>query len=122
MSTAVTIFGRGSPSATRLAGRLALHAGLALGSIIMVAPFVVMVVVSLVPTKAFLVRDFGVEQFTLSNYVETFRTIPFGRYYFNSALVAISVTGAAVAASITSITCRTCAGSTRPAMPLRPSA
>ena len=83
---------RRSPLAVSLPSRVALHAGMILGTAIMVAPFVVMLVVSLLPTKAFMARNFGVDQYTFDNYVEIFRTIPFGRYYLNSALVSISVT------------------------------
>ncbi len=63
-----------------------------LGTAIMVAPFLVMLVVSLVPTKAFMARDFGLDQFSLDNYFKLFRTIPFGRYYLNSVLVSVTVT------------------------------
>ncbi|NOZ49834.1 MAG: carbohydrate ABC transporter permease [Chloroflexi bacterium] len=58
----------------------------------MVAPFVVMLVVSLIPQEAFLSRNFSPAQYSLTNFVETFRVVPFGRYYFNSAVVSISVT------------------------------
>ena len=83
---------RRSSLAASLPSRLALHGGMILGTAIMVAPFAVMLLVSLVPTRAFMAQDFGLEQFTLDNYVEIFRMIPFGRYYFNSALVSVSVT------------------------------
>lgn len=75
-----------------LAGRLGLHSAMILGTAIMVAPFLVMLVVSLVPTKAFMARDFGLDQFSLDNYFKLFRTIPFGRYYLNSVLVSVTVT------------------------------
>lgn len=72
--------------------RLALHAALILGSGLMLAPFLVMLVVSLVPNQAFLSRDFGPTQWTLANYVETFQVIPFARYYLNSIVVTGSIT------------------------------
>lgn len=72
--------------------RLALHAVLILGSGLMLAPFLVMLVVSLVPNQAFLSRDFGPAQWTLANYVETFQVIPFARYYLNSIVVTGSIT------------------------------
>ena len=72
--------------------RLGLHGVLILGAVIMVAPFLVMLVVSLLPNQAFLEGDFSTSQFTLENYVKTFQVVPFARYYFNSIVVAVSVT------------------------------
>jgi multiple sugar transport system permease protein len=74
------------------AAELTLYVVLILGSVIMLAPFLVMLVVSLWPNEAFLSRRFPLDQITLNNYVETFQVIPFGRYIFNSAVVTISVT------------------------------
>lgn len=71
---------------------LGLQLALILGSLIMLMPFVLMVVVSLFPNEAFLSRDFSLDRITLNNYIETFRTVPFARYYLNSAIVAVSVT------------------------------
>ena len=81
-------------STTRLSlpARSALYAALILGSLIMLAPFLVMLGVSLWPNEAFLARRFPLSQITLSNYVETFRVLPFGRYFGNSTFVAVSVT------------------------------
>lgn len=73
-------------------GRLALHAALIGFSVLMVAPFFAMLLVSLVPQQAFLAREFGLDQWTLDNYRETFRIVPFGRYYLNSAIVSVTVT------------------------------
>jgi len=73
-------------------GRALLHTALIAGTVLMVAPFVVMLVVSLIPQEAFLSRNFSPAQYSLTNFVETFRVVPFGRYYFNSAVVSISVT------------------------------
>jgi multiple sugar transport system permease protein len=72
--------------------RSALYVILLLGSLVMLMPFLVMVVVSLFPNEAFLARRFPLDQITLGNYVETFRVIPFGRYFLNSSIVAITVT------------------------------
>lgn len=52
-----------------------------------VAPLLVMVVVSIVPTVAYLARDFSPSRWTLSNYTYVFEIMPFGRYYFNSIVV-----------------------------------
>lgn len=62
------------------------------GGVIMVAPFLVMLLVSLFPAEAFLSRSFPLSDITLENYVETFRVVPFARYYVNSAIVAVSTT------------------------------
>ncbi len=72
--------------------KAALYAALLLGSLIMLAPFIVMFVVSLWPNTAFLARRFPLDQITLANYIETFRVIPFGRYFVNSAVVTVTVT------------------------------
>lgn len=69
-----------------------LYVILILGSGIMLAPFLVMLVVSLFPNEAFLARRFPLHQMTLDNYVEVFRVLPFGRYFINSAVVTVSVT------------------------------
>ena len=85
-------------SAPRSTGRLttptryALYATLILGSLIMLAPFLIMLVVSLFPNEAFLARRFPLDQLTLANYVETFRVVPFSRYFLNSTIVTVSVT------------------------------
>lgn len=70
--------------------RWMLHALLILFSVVMVAPFVLMVWVSLLPPEAFLRRDFSPANFTLANYPETFRAVPFGRYYLNSIIVTVA--------------------------------
>ena len=75
-----------------LATRYGLYAVLILGSVIMLAPFIVMLVVSLFPNQAFLSRQFSLDQITLNNYVETFRVVPFGRYFVNSTVTAVTVT------------------------------
>ena len=72
--------------------RYALYAALVLGSLIMLAPFLIMVVVSLFPNEAFLARRFSLDQITLANYLETFRVVPFGRYFLNSTIVTVTVT------------------------------
>ena len=71
---------------------LALYVALILGSGIMLAPFLVMLVVSLFPNEAFLSRRFPLDQLTLDNYFQTFRVIPFGRYIRNSGIVSVTVT------------------------------
>ena len=82
----------GSPIRLSLPARIGLHALLLLFSTIMLAPFGVMLVVSLVPNTAFLARDFSPTNFSLDNYFRTFEVAPFGRYYLNSIVVAVSVT------------------------------
>lgn len=77
----------GSPTRLSLPACGALQVALLLGTIIMVSPFVVMLVVSLVPTQAFLARNFSPANFSLVNYIYTFEQVPFGRYYINSIIV-----------------------------------
>jgi multiple sugar transport system permease protein len=72
--------------------QLALYAALILGSLIMLAPFLIMLVVSLWPNEAFMARRFPLNQITLNNYFEAFRVLPFGRYFLNSAIVTVTVT------------------------------
>lgn len=82
----------GAPTRLSLPAQVGLHTVLLLFSGVMLAPFLVMVVVSLIPNAAFLARDFSPENFSLQNYVRTFQVVPFGRYYFNSIVVSVSVT------------------------------
>jgi multiple sugar transport system permease protein len=70
--------------------RVLLHLGLILFSVLMVAPFILMLVVSLLPLQSFMARDFSFSNFTLANYPETFRAVPFGRYYLNSIIVTVA--------------------------------
>ena len=81
-------------SATRLSlpARSALYFALIAGSLIMLAPFFIMLVVSLWPNEAFMARRFPLNQITLNNFAEAFRVLPFGRYFLNSAIVTVSVT------------------------------
>jgi multiple sugar transport system permease protein len=76
----------------RLSSRLALHSVMLLGAVIMLAPFLLMLLVSLLPIQNFMRREFSLDALTLSNYVETFRAAPFGRFYLNSIIVTVSVT------------------------------
>jgi multiple sugar transport system permease protein len=76
----------------RVPTRFALYAALILGSFIMLAPFLIMLVVSLWPNEAFLARRFPLNQISLNNYRETFSVIPFGRYILNSTIVTVTVT------------------------------
>lgn len=67
-----------------------LHLLLLLGSVVTLTPFGFMLLVSLWPKTAFLTREFPLNQITIQNYFETFRQIPFGRFYLNSLIVATS--------------------------------
>lgn len=80
-------------AAPRLAVRqnfIWLHLLLLLGSFVTLTPFGLMLVVSLWPKTAFLMGRFPPDQITIQNYFETFRQIPFGRFYLNSLIVATS--------------------------------
>lgn len=67
-----------------------LHIVLILFSIVMVYPFLVMLIVALLPMEALFSGTWGVGDFTLHNFVETFQVIPFGRYYLNSIFVTVT--------------------------------
>lgn len=70
-----------------LGNNLWLHIVLILGSLVMLLPFWVMLLASLVPKELLLARDFGWSDLSIENYFETFQAIPFGRYYINSMIV-----------------------------------
>ena len=69
-----------------------LHVVLLLFSAIMLAPFAVMLLASLVPQSALFSGQIRLTDFTLDNFIGTFQTIPFGRYYVNSIIVTAAVT------------------------------
>lgn len=92
MAGAMTTSNQPSPTRLSLPARLSLQLGLLLGAVVMLSPFLVMLVVSLVPTSAFLARNFSFSQFSLDNYSSVFEQVPFARFYFNSAFVTVSVT------------------------------
>ncbi len=69
-----------------------LHALLIFFSVVMLAPFVIMLLASLVPQTALFSGSIKLSDFTLDNYFETFQVIPFARYYFNSIVVTAAVT------------------------------
>jgi multiple sugar transport system permease protein len=77
---------------TTTAARYALYAALILGCFIMLLPFLLMVLVSLLPNEAVMSHRFSLSQVSLSSYVETFRVVPFGRYILNSTVVSVAVT------------------------------
>jgi multiple sugar transport system permease protein len=72
--------------------RWLLHAALIAGSVLVLLPFLIMLITSLLPKSAILQRSFDLEDLTLRNYVETFRVVPFGRFYLNSLIVATATT------------------------------
>ncbi len=92
VTTSTAGSGGGSPTRLSLPARAALQVALILGAVIMLSPFAVMLVVSLVPTSAFLARNFSPTNFSPANYIYTFEQVPFGRYYLNSIIVTVSVT------------------------------
>jgi multiple sugar transport system permease protein len=83
---------RQSETGAHLATRGALYAMLVLGSFIMLLPFLLMLMVSLLPSEAVMSHRFSLSQVTLEGYFETFRVVPFGRYILNSTIVSVSVT------------------------------
>ncbi|NJN83393.1 MAG: carbohydrate ABC transporter permease [Caldilineaceae bacterium] len=82
-----------SPRSRRRRGRtLWLQVLLILGSFVMLMPFLVMFIGSLVPKELLLSRNFTLADLTFGNYVETFQAVPFGRFYLNSLVVATGTT------------------------------
>jgi multiple sugar transport system permease protein len=75
-------------------GRLALHASLIAGSVIMLLPFVWMVSTSLkAPNEIFTYPPIWIpSDLVWENYIQTVSVMPFGRFYLNSLIVAVSVT------------------------------
>jgi multiple sugar transport system permease protein len=67
-----------------------LHLLLILGSTLMLMPFGVMLLASLMPKADILQRTVRPENLTLYNYVEMFSAVPFGRFYLNSLIVAVA--------------------------------
>jgi multiple sugar transport system permease protein len=72
--------------------RILLHLGLLLAGFFVVLPFLLMLLGSLMPKADILKRTLDVTHLSLVNYLETFRAIPFGRYYLNSLIIATSTT------------------------------
>ena len=72
--------------------RLALHLLLIAGSLLVLLPFLVMLLVSLMPKEVILTRSFDWQLASLNNYFEIFEVVPFGRYYWNSLFVAFATT------------------------------
>jgi len=72
--------------------------GLSLVLLSMIAPFVWMFVVSLSSVGAWTpsLKDWLPAGWSLRNFGDLFSTLPFGRYFFNSTIVAVVVTGANV--------------------------
>lgn len=75
-------------------GRLALHAGLIAGSVIMVLPFVWMISTSLkAPHEVFTYPPVWIPDPPVwDNYRQAVSVMPFGRFYLNSLIVAVGVT------------------------------
>jgi multiple sugar transport system permease protein len=74
------------------ATRWALYAALMLGSFVVLLPFLLMLLVSLLPNEAVMSHRFSLSQVSLRSYIETFRVVPFGRYILNSSMVSVAVT------------------------------
>jgi multiple sugar transport system permease protein len=72
--------------------RLGLHLLLSVGSLVVLLPFLVMLFVSLMPKEVILSRAFSLDLISLNNYLEIFKVVPFGRFYWNSLFVAVSTT------------------------------
>ncbi len=73
-------------------GRLALHLVLLIAGFAVLLPFLVMLLVSLMPKEVILSHAFDWQLASLQNYQEVFRAVPFGRFYWNSLFVAATTT------------------------------
>jgi multiple sugar transport system permease protein len=75
-------------------GRILLHTGLILGGLVMLLPFFWMVSTSLkTPREVFTYPPVLIpSQFEWANYARAWESMPFDRFYFNSIVVAVSVT------------------------------
>jgi multiple sugar transport system permease protein len=76
----------------QIAGTIAGYAVLTLAALTMMIPFLWQVATSLKPLAEVQSGHFLPQQWKFGNYAEVIRTIPFGRYYFNSLFVALWVT------------------------------
>lgn len=93
---ATTTAGPSQPGRTPLSpGRLLLHAGLLAGSVIMVLPFLWMISTSLkAPHEVFTYPPVWLPDPPVwANYRQAVSVMPFGRFYLNSLIVAVGVTG-----------------------------
>jgi multiple sugar transport system permease protein len=81
-----------TPTSPPLAGRIVLHGVLLFFGVCVLLPFLLMLAASLMTKTDILRRNFDLSNLTLVNYIETFRAVPFGRYYLNSIIVATSTT------------------------------
>ncbi len=84
--------GRSTQHRISWAGRTLLHVALLAGAVLVLLPFLVMLLGSLLPKSAILRRAFAPGDLSLRNYVDVFQAVPFGRFYLNSLIVAVSTT------------------------------
>lgn len=87
-----TIITTPTPASPPFAGRILLHGVLLFFGVFVLLPFVFMLAASLMTKTDILRRNFDIANLTLVNYIDTFRAVPFGRYYLNSIIVATSTT------------------------------
>lgn len=73
-------------------GHIGLHLLLLVAGALVLLPFVLMLLASLMPKADILRRTFDIGRLTFDNYVQVFRVAPFGRYYLNSIIVATGTT------------------------------
>jgi multiple sugar transport system permease protein len=78
-----------------------LHMGLLAGAILQLLPFVWALSTSLLPANKLLAVNpqFFAGRLEWGNYLKVFTTVPFGRYYFNSILVAVFHTSGTILVS-----------------------
>ncbi|MER6526097.1 carbohydrate ABC transporter permease [Streptomyces sp. NPDC001508] len=72
--------------ARTLAGQAGLHLCLALGGVVMLLPFYVMLRSAFTPEEYILDGSLGLSHLTLANFTTAWNTAPWGRYYLSSLL------------------------------------
>ena len=71
---------------------IVLHLLLIAGSALVLLPFLIMLMVSVMPKEVILTRQFDWQLASLNNYFAIFEAVPFGRFYWNSFFVAFTTT------------------------------
>ncbi|MGE5585635.1 MAG: carbohydrate ABC transporter permease [Bacillota bacterium] len=92
---------RGGPHAMRILGRVLTYALVTAGAVATATPFVWLILSSFKSLQEVVLfpPTFLPKRPVLSNFVEVFRMIPFGRYYLNSVITSVIPTAATVLTS-----------------------
>src|SRR4051794_17972330 len=91
-----TLAAPGTPGQARgrlpLLTQVGLHILLIAGGFLVLLPFLIMLLVSFMPKEVILTRAFALRLATWDNYIQLFQAVPFGRFYWNSFVVALATT------------------------------